>query len=187
VNEVTQRTMRRLGTLGLLAQTCAAGAVFHLATSCAADPDPEEEAPMPTETGSTGAATTSSPPATASAPATSTQPTQAATTSPPATSASSGPAPEWSRSGLTCGAIGMACENCADDSDTLCYLGEEFVCVPKDSTGGLLCSRGSCPTERPYCMDRNCMTLEEANCLCTGDPGSSVPDCALPPADHVAP
>ncbi len=85
--------------------------------------------------------------------------------------------PTWDRAGLTCTDLG---DVCPCDEEGICQLGDPSMCVPREGAGGLICSAGSagsCEAERPYCLHQTCMTLEEAHCFCTAQPGDTSPGC----------
>lgn len=92
--------------------------------------------------------------------------------------------PLWTRAGITtCGTLGQGCTACA--GDTICYFYGPNACVPNIGSS-LRCAVGSCGPDKPYCIDDACMTLEQASCFCTANPGRAAPGCAVSPADHLA-
>jgi hypothetical protein len=181
--------------VGLGSRVAGMGLLHVMALSCspAEDGDGSEAEQSTSTTGtspsqtatssppSTTPAASTSPPATSS-PASSSVPTQ----EPPAPSGSGGPpaAAGWSREGITCSDLGEPCGGCAEGN--ICFFSSPAVCVPKASTGGLLCSVGACDVERPYCIDSNCMTLDEAACFCTAEPGNGQSGCDVNPEEHLS-
>jgi hypothetical protein len=94
-----------------------------------------------------------------------------------------GASPLWSRdSSASCGTLGTPCAGCG--SDSICYLSAPNACVPRPG-GGLRCSVGGCAADKPYCIDENCMTLAQAQCFCTAEPGSSASGCDQSPTQHL--
>jgi trimeric autotransporter adhesin len=90
----------------------------------------------------------------------------------------------WSRTGITtCSTLGQGCSLCS--SDTICYQYLANACVPRGREG-LRCSVGSCTGDLPYCIDDHCMSLAEASCFCTADPGNTFAGCMVSPADQLA-
>ena len=98
-------------------------------------------------------------------------------------SSTGGTAALWSRDGLTCGTLGAACGDCS--GETVCYFDDLKACIP-DHGSSFICGLGSCDEASPYCIQGQCMTLDEASCFCTGEPGDSGTGCKTAPADHLA-
>jgi hypothetical protein len=102
------------------------------------------------------------------------------------TSGASGGGALWSRDGIAatvCSTLGQDCGSCG--GDTICYYFGPNACILNVGSA-FRCSIGSCPAANPYCIDDQCMTLEQASCFCTADPGRTAPNCAVSPADHLA-
>jgi hypothetical protein len=91
--------------------------------------------------------------------------------------------PGWSRAGLTCAGEGLACGQC--DDTTICFFSEPAACVPRADDDSFTCGAGAlvgCDASRPYCVSQTCMTLAEASCFCTAQPGDTAAACEADPS-----
>jgi hypothetical protein len=91
--------------------------------------------------------------------------------------------PGWSRAGVTCAGEGLACGQC--DDTTICFFSEPAACVPRADDDSFTCGVGAlvaCDASRPYCVSQTCMTLAEASCFCTAQPGDTAAACEADPS-----
>ncbi len=83
----------------------------------------------------------------------------------------------WPQRPTACFGIGNACD---DNCGGACFLGEPEFCAPRGG-GGLICSPGSCPVDKPFCLLGLCMELEDAACVCTGSVTQELSICKASP------
>jgi len=96
--------------------------------------------------------------------------------------------PTWPAANASCGDIGQDCGNRLCAPTTVCSSGPT-LCLPRPAAAAtVMCKAGTCPAGQPYCVASQCMSAEDAACVCGFAAGKMRVDaCKVAPSVALGP